>query len=81
MKYLIGTIIGGLACALFYWGGRYDESIKLPKAPVSWSRWSEPKVTSNLFDGTNLWQQRTNLDTGEIELRCQRVSEHGGHPQ
>lgn len=49
------------------------------KQMVTWSKWSEPKVSSDSWDGTRLWQTRTNLATGECEMRCHPVSAGGGY--
>jgi len=29
-----------------------------------WSKWGEPKITSDMWLGTSVWQTRTNFDTG-----------------
>ena len=50
-----------------------------PANELGWSKWGEPKVTSDMWEGTSIWQMRTNLETGEVQMKCQRVSEHGGY--
>jgi len=45
----------------------------------NWGKWGSPKVTSDQWNGTTIWQMRTNTDTGEVELRGQTASPHGGY--
>lgn len=50
-----------------------------PTKPGNWSKWSDPKITSDRWEGTTIWQTRTNIDTGEVELRAQTATYKGGY--
>lgn len=50
-----------------------------PTAWSSWTQWSEAKITSDMWQGTKIWQFRTNLDSGECQGRCQLLSPTGGY--
>ena len=42
---------------------------KVTTASTNWSKWGGTKITSDGWNGTAVWQMRTNLETGEVELR------------
>lgn len=46
---------------------------------TNWTQWGGTKITSDVWEGTRLWQTRTNLDSGEVEMRCQVVVSGGGY--
>lgn len=48
-------------------------------ASTNWSKWGGVKITSDEFRGTVVWQFRTNLDTGEVQLRERLASSKGGY--
>jgi hypothetical protein len=71
------ALAGALAVACMELLGGCSESHDM--SIHRWSKWSDPKITSGMWEGTTVWQMRTNLDTGEVELRAQTASPHGGY--
>lgn len=59
--------------------GTTPQAPKSTQTTTNWSKWGTPKITSDMWDGTTVWQMRTNLDTGEVELRAQTATCKGGY--
>jgi hypothetical protein len=57
--------------------------IEMDAAPETvtnhFSKWGGTRITSSEWEGTKLWQTRTNDETGVVEMRCVRVSAGGGY--
>lgn len=73
------ALTGALAVACMELLGGCGVKYIPPESTQHWSKWSDPKITSDMWEGTTVWQMRTNLDTGECELRAQTASPHGGY--
>lgn len=50
-----------------------------PSEQPLWSKWGEPKITSTQWEGTTIWQMRTNFVTGEVQLRAYTASAKGNY--
>jgi major membrane immunogen (membrane-anchored lipoprotein) len=75
----IAVLCGGCGMSDDAQTGTTSQAHRGIQTTTNWTKWGAPKITSDMWDGTTVWQMRTNLDTGEVELRAQTATAKGGY--